>query len=299
MKRLLKNLFFFSLVNLAIFCVVLYAIHFMFIKKHWSSDPDIFVIPQQQTYQFLVMGTSHARIFTRYDNQHIVEDILHKKFFNISQPDAGPVMEKLYLQFFLERGNRAKTIVYFIDPHVFYSDRWNENYYLLPYGALDLHFLTDSIKNNIGYATNLDYIKTYLSLKWFIKNPKHDMYDDRAWKKSDAEVANRLKKLYPNDTSDIAFEKYKTILDQITELAKKNTMQIVFVIPTTQIKNQPGMDKLKNLLEKYKKEKKINYYDFSHVVKDPHLYSDVDHLNTKGVALFTKEYLAKIAELKN
>jgi hypothetical protein len=169
---------------------------------------------------------------------------------------------------------------------------------MLPYGELNAHFLRNSINNHISYVTNLDYIKTYLSLKWFIKNPKKDVNDYRIWKSSNTDINNRLKELYPDKMNESTFDRYTAILDEITEIAKKNNMKLVFIIPPTQIDNQPGMSKLKNLLSKYKKEKSINFYDFSNAVKNPSLYSDMDHLNTNGVTSFTKRYLNNIPELK-
>lgn len=299
MKKLLKRLLLFLLLNIAVLAFVLISINFVFTTKNWDSDPDIFIIPENKSYDAIFMGTSHGEIFTRFDNQKKVEEIIEKRFFNISQPNAGPVMEKLYLKYFLENKNTAKTIVYFIDPHVFYSDKENENYHLLSYGKFDLNFLKSSFENDVSYKTSFNSLITYLSLKWFIKEPRKSENDMRVWKKSKIDEENRIKQLYPDGSDDKLFQRYKKTLEEITFIAKENNMKIIFILPATQIEKQPGKDKLLEMLKTQSKNEKIEYCDLSNSVEDINLFSDVDHLNTKGVLFFSEKYLLPILNKEN
>ena len=133
-------------------------------------------------------------------------------------------------------------------------------------------------------------------MKWFIKSPRPDKNDFRIVANlSNASIQNRLKLLFPNGTDNNKFNKYKLVLDQIVALAKTRNMQITFIIPTTLLPKLPGMDKEKALLSEYKKNN-INYYNLSKSITDLSLYSDTDHLNTKGVIKFTNTYLKTLPE---
>lgn len=297
MKKFVKNIIYFLLINLAVFIVVIWGISIIFSLKNWQRDPDVYVIPSSNTYNFLIMGTSHANIFTRFSNQGRVEKILGKKFFNLSQPGSGPVIEKLYLKVFLDKKNRSQRIVYFIDPYALYSDRWNENYFLLLYGKFDLLFLRNAISSQIGATTLMNYIRTYLSLKWFIKNPRPDKTDSRVYSYTKSQIIERLNFLYPEGLTQNSFIKYTQSLNEVIQIAKKNNMKITFIVPTTLIKNLPGTNQTLKLLEKYKKDYNIMYYDYSNLIQDNNLYGDEDHLNSDGISFFTKYYLKQILQI--
>jgi hypothetical protein len=299
MAIFVKKLLLFLLLNVVIFVVLLFAIHAAFVKKHWENDPDVFVIPSNQTYDMVFMGTSHAQVFTRYHNLAAVEDTLHKHFFNFAQPDAGPVMENIYLQYFLQQHNHARTLVYFLDPHVFYYRKSNEDYYLLPYGTLDASFLKLLIQNHVGFTTIYSYIKTYASFKWFIKQPRIGVRDTRTFTgnlSNDTQI--RIARFYPNGLDEHAFNVYQRVLNQITSTAEKQKMKVVFLIPPTLMRSEPGMKRMKKMLKEYRSKNQINYYDFSAVMTNPSFYSDIDHLNSNGVELFSKKYLTPIPELR-
>jgi len=299
MLRFYRNTFLLALINLGIFFIILFIIHIFFVQKHWQTDPDVFIIPDNQSYQFIILGTSHGQNFTRFSNQHIVENILGEHFFNLSQPNAGPLMEKIYLQYFLEQGNSAHTVIYFIDPQVFYTAYDNENYNILPlYGEVNLPMEALLIENNISFATQLSYVKTYLSFKWFIKNPRPNLPDRDVYVQNATAEKERLEELYPPKLQQKTFNHYVDILNSLILLCHEHHMKLVFIIPPTLIKNYPGMDQLKLLLKQYKQKERIQYYDDSYVLTDIRLYGNIDHLNTNGITVFTQKYLKPIAELQ-
>jgi hypothetical protein len=288
----LRNIVLLLLVNCVIFLLVLFATHFFFVLKHWKKDPDVFIIPDNKQYQFIIMGTSHGQSFTRYSNQPMVEKIVGAKFFNLAQPNAGPVMEKIYLEYFLQKGNTAKTAIYFIDPQVFYTAFDNEKYSVLPlYGEVNIPLELLLIKNHITWYTQMSYVKTYLSLKWFVKNPRSIGHDLGIYTPDKQAEKQRIHELYPQGLDQKNLSHYTQVLDEIVKLTQSQHMKLVFVIPTTLITDYSGMNQLRTLLEKYKKTEGIKYYDYSHAIEDPTLYSNIDHLNTNGVKLFSKKYL--------
>ena len=184
-------------------------IHLFFVQKHWQTDYDVFTIPNNQTYQFVILGTSHSQNFTRFNNQHIVEKTLREHFYNLSQPNAGPLMEKIYLQYFLNKGNKTNTVIYFIDPQVFYTDLDNENYDVLPlYGEWNFPLEYLLIQNNIGFATQLSYFKAYMSLKWFIKYPRPNAPDTDIYKPNATLDKERLSMMYPSGVNETTFNHY-------------------------------------------------------------------------------------------
>ncbi len=295
-----RNIVLLSLLNIGIFFLMLIAIHIFFVQKHWQTDYDVFTIPNNQTYQFVILGTSHGQNFTRFSNQNIVEKILGEHFFNLSQPNAGPLIEKIYLQYFLNKENRTNTVIYFIDPQVFYTDLDNENYNVRPlYGEVEFPFELLLIQNHVTFATQLSYFKTYMSLKWFVKNPRPNLPDTNIYIPKAAFEKERLSMLYPTVLQEKTFNHYRQTLNDLVLLCHEHHMKLVFIISPTLIKNYPGMSQLKLLLGDYKEKQGIPYYDYSHAVTDTHLYSNIDHLNTAGITVFTQKYLKQLPKIKS
>ena len=100
--------------------------------KNGETEANLPIIKSNQHYDIVFLGTSHGRTLSRFGNHDRVEKILSKKIINLSTGGGrGIYSSQIYLDYFFKRGNTTDTIVYFIDPWVFYSNKWNEENDLL------------------------------------------------------------------------------------------------------------------------------------------------------------------------
>jgi hypothetical protein len=299
MKIFLQKLALFCLLNIGIAIVFFFLVNKIFIKKGWERDTSVFVIPQHQIYDFLIMGASHGKIFSEFHNQETVENILSQKYLNLAQNNAGPVLEKTYLDFFLQKDNHAKKIIYFVDPFVFYSPSFNEKYSMVPYGMADVSFLSTMISNHFSSEVIIRYLKAYLSLKWFIKQPYLQGLDINTVGQINPEAVRKRKEvLYPDGLNDTQLNEKMAILESLIKEAQANHMVVYLVQPPTLLGDLPGNDTVKEKILKLKQKYAVVYVDYSQVLQDPNLYSDHDHLNNAGVKAFTENYLKQIVAEK-
>ena len=257
-----------------------------------QTESNLFVVRKKTHYDLLVLGTSHARIFSRTGNHERVEEILGASMLNLSTGGGrGVYASRIFFDYFLSRGNTAGTVVYFIDPWVLYSQKWNEDNDLFSNEPITPAFLSFIVRRGVNAATIANYLKTKVSWEWVRQSPKPDTENNIRLDGVDGEaVAKRVESLYPDGLESATFEKYRTELSVLTETANANNIRLVFIIPTTLLGDMPGEDALKQALD----EMDAEWYDLSNAITDPHLYYDHDHLNTAGIVAFTQKYLRPI-----
>lgn len=262
--------------------------------ENWNTESNLFIIPENSSFDLLIMGTSHGRIFSRNQNHLIVEKILSKKILNISYSSGGIIPEEIFLEYFFKKGNKTKSIVYFIDPFVLYSSSWNEKFYDLgiaePINAL---FLSELFSFDINKRVIFDYFASKFTLKWITKKPNDSLPILQTVSLNNSDIKWRINNLYPDSMNNNNFNKYANELKKVVSLSEKNNAKIVFVIPSTLFED-PGNKQLEKLLKIFKEKYNIPYYDYSSAIKDSNLFYDIDHLNRRGIIFFTTNYLKKI-----
>lgn len=260
--------------------------------KNGGTESNLFLIPTGRRYDIVLLGTSHGRIFSRSGNHARVENILGASILNLSMGGGrGAYATRIFFDYFLRRGNTADTIVYFIDPWVLYSSTWNEENDLFSDEPITFDFLTFIIRRGVNVATIANYLKTKISWDWVTRSPIPDTENANHLDSINNEaVARRIESLYPDGLSETNFRKYREELKAIMQTAKDRRVRLVFIIPTTLLGDLSGEDALKQTLA----DSGAEWYDLSNAVTDPRLYSDHDHLNTKGIVQFTEDYLRPI-----
>lgn len=260
--------------------------------KPGETESNLLVMKPDTHYDMVMLGTSHGREFSRHSNHARAENILGKTFVNLSLGHGrGIYGARIFLDYFLRIGDGADTIVYLIDPWVFYSDKWNENNDTFSEEPLNLDFLTFIIQRKADALTIINYLKSNISWEQFMKAPTPDTENTAHLDAIDPDaVAKRIASLYPDGLDENTFHKYEGELNKLIETARTNHMRLIFVIPPTLLGDMPGENALKNVLTKDGAE----WHDFSNAITDPRLYFDHDHLNTKGIVTFTENYLRSL-----
>lgn len=297
MKKFLIRLTVFILLNLIPYFVLAY----FPLRYHYTvntiseTESNLLIMPERAHYDFVVMGTSHARIFSRSGNQDRVEALLSKKFLNISEGGGhgGIFAEQMYAQWFYNRGNSTPTIVYFIDPWVFYSRKWNEENYYLQNEPLDLKFFIQNLKAGVNQDVLVNYLKTKIYPSWFNSKPLTDLKENTGSLRTvdPHAVKERIDSLYLDGENSTTVEFYQKELERSLDVAKAHNSKVIFIVPASLLGILPGQKDMVDFLKSLQRTYDVEVYDFSGALKDTKYFYDHDHLNTEGVLLFTEKYL--------
>jgi hypothetical protein len=298
MRSFIKNIFVFFVINISIIFTILFYVDYRdntFSFKQWETESVLYSIPKKQSFDLLIIGSSHGRMFTRGKNHLNVEKILHKKIINISKSGAGPIPELEFLKYFYSNGNNAKEIWYIIDPFVFYSEKWNEDLYFLADEPFRFIFFFQLLFSSLSTDVRYNYIKSKFLNDWLVFNASRLPDTETKLEKVDPlALVKRMKTEYPSGVKKEIFEKYAKVFYNIINYSSDKKSKITFIIPPTLLGKIPGMDELKLFLKDAKEKYFITYYDFSDSLINPQYYYNHDHLNNDGIDFFTKKFLGSV-----
>lgn len=265
-----------------------------------NSESFLFIIQADRYYDLLMLGASHGRVFSARNNHTAVEHALKKNFLNLSKTASGLLPEKLYLDYFYKKGNKAKQLIYILDPFVFYSDRWNERSYFLEDEPFKIDFFILAVRNALKKEVLLNYFRAKFTPFWVIgrKYQKVEPETEPLVDVDSEAVKKRINILYPAGNDQRSFSirsRYFEILGSIITQAKQNGTAVTLIFPPTLLGDLPGRDEVKRqILDVLGKKYVFDFYDFSDVIKEPKYFMDHDHLNRNGVLFFTENFLKPI-----
>ena len=253
----------------------------------YETDSVLLATPSNTTVDYLVMGTSRAKVLTRFQcNYETLRQGLNGSVASIAIPfGGGLVPEKLMYQSFLDRGNHARTILYFVEPFVFYSHPLNQQHRFVYYEPLDAKLLGRMMTNHIPPKRILTYIQTKFSCDWLLQTPQpmgcnHAIIEDPVINAQKVHI--RRESLYTDGISDEVFAYYSNEFEQLIELGRRDGSRFIFILAPTLLGDEYGKEKLLALLQKVNTQYHYPVYDFTNSLRDLTLYSDYDHLNAEG-----------------
>ncbi len=265
---------------------------------NFNVEENVIITPKNEHFEFVMLGLSHARNFSRHRNHQRVEKILDRKFINFGKGGGkGNIANQhVYLKYFLSRGNTTDHIYYVLSMPMFFAERLDENAFTYQYEKLDPLFFYQVLTGpDINKGEKLyTYIRSKFDKHWRFKyGPWSAKISDNVLEKIDSTVINNGFKLaYVSGLEFDTFKKNKKLMQETVDLAQKNDIEITFIVTPSTFGEWPGhehvMDFMSELKEKYGSE----VYDFSRVYLGQKKYFyDHHHLNSDGVVKFTKEYL--------
>lgn len=267
---------------------------------NWETEANLPVIGKREYYDVVMLGTSHARIFSRYQNHERVEKALDRKFINLSQGGerGGVRNQQVYLDYFLRRRNTAETLVYFVDPFVFYRSSLdnNEKIYINEPYRKDFASLLKQVETD---TKKIDFYNTKDSRGIQpIEYPEFDKtyQETQSGTPSLDAINERIQFLYTDDYNKVKFDETLRVLMGTITKAKNEGMRVIVIVPTTQLPEQLGDKYVLEALKEESNKGDFEYYNYSHIISDTAMYYDTDHLNTEGIVFFTKQYLKPILD---
>lgn len=267
-----------------------------FVFKNGETGSNLFLMKDSTYYDFILLGSSHSKEFSRRGNHLMVEKILKKNFLNLSfGGGAGILPEKIYLAHFFKQNNKAGQVIYFIDPFIFFSQKWNEQNDFSNAEPFDLGFFQELLKSKMSVKAVFYYLRSKIEPNWFLKTPQLNYSDPGFLLSIDNDaVQKRIQNLYQDGLDMKNFERYFQALDDLVNVANRNNAEVIFILPPTLLGDLPGEEQLVHSLEVYSKNNMARFYDFSNLIVDPKFYYDHDHLNPKGIEYFSRRYLKPI-----
>lgn len=294
MIRLIVRGFLIGVVNLGAGLTYVYLVELHREFAPWETFSILYRVPYDRDVSYVFLGSSHAARFAGcIEEVAAVQLALDGKAVHLAKTGSGVFQQRLFLQEFYVRGNRADTVVYFIDPFVFYSVYWNEDMPFIEFEPLDGTFAWSLVVGGVGFDRLHAYFRSKFSLAWFELRPHARRCTYKSVESVDKSlVAKRLSGMYWEGTSPENLARYLNELDRIVELTRTYDSGIVLMSMPTLLGPEPGDGAFLQAIRDREDRYALKYHEFREAIGEPAMFRDHDHLNTDGVALFMQEYVA-------
>lgn len=258
-----------------------------------STSSTLLVLGEDEQYDLLFMGASHAYFFMDQGNHSLISTQLDKKVASIAHGSgAGIVPMSIMTDYFFAKGNTCKKAIYLIDSQSFFSRWFNEEQGFLQSEPMDFLLFRLAIKHHMENNALGGYFQSKLRPDWWQTKPVPlAPITDSITKIDPVAVKRRIENMFPDSLNTSIAAHYKEKMDALVGVLKQHHCEVLFVVPPSLLGKLPGDDYLLALLDGYKQKDGIEYLDLSSSITDPTMYVDHDHLNSKGVRHLLTKYL--------
>lgn len=300
-KFLIKIIIYAVLLSLFLVCCLISSTYIVSKRnfKNSQTESNTLIIKENEKFDLLLLGISHARNFSRYGNHEKVEKILQKKIINIGQGSGFCSINEqfFYLDYFYSEGNRTDEVCIVLTPPMLSSETLPIASNTFENEIFDAKFLYNYMlfesENKNERITN--YLQSKFSKSWL--NLKPDLTQgnfDSLVNIDIAKVKEGFKLAYGETLNFEQFEKSCLQVEKIIQLAQKNNSKVTLFIPPALFGKWQEHNETITFLQKIKKKYNCRWMDFSESISFPYYYYDHHHLNTNGVVYFTEYYLKQL-----
>ncbi len=306
MKKFIQNTIFFLVASFVII-ILLVKTTSIIVKnrqfENYETESNLLIFKENKNYDFMFMGISHARNFSRHRNHLRVENILNKKFINIGQGGGtcGVNEQLYYLNYFYKKNNSVNTIVYILSPPMLFSETLPQAANTFDNETIEFDFLFNYFffKTENKYERLWSYLKTKITITWIFYKPNSlDSKNESLIEINMDEVKKGFGFTYKNGLNENVYNNSCETLENTIKLAIKNNSEIILIIPPALFGKWYGHNETVEFANKMQDKYNVDFYDYSETVLKPEYYYDHHHLNTKGIIFFTKNYLSKMNLIK-
>jgi len=299
MKRFLIKISLLVGINVAIALIIMTVVDARRSFQQWETDSILYVTPKNESYDFVSLGTSRARVFSEFkDNHDFVVRELGMKFLNLAIPFGGGILpEKMFLKHFFDRGNKTKAVVFFLDPFMMFSDGSNKYHRFVYYEPFRPRFLLELFRNGIPIQHIITYVRSKFGSYWFVRARVVKERDPRVAERKDTDIEmerKRIDGLYPDGLDEGVFKRYCKDLLEILGMAKNHGARMMIIFAPTLLGPEPGARWVTKFLDTCKTDYAFEVYDYTNMIQDYGYFADHDHLNSRGFEFFVKQYLEPI-----
>lgn len=261
--------------------------------QNGATETNLPVIGWGRPYDLLVLGSSHARILSRFDHHQMVERLLQRSMINLAQGGNRESIrnQHLYLRYFFQRRNTTSTVVYFLDPYVFFRHTLLDSDHVFEHEPFRLDFLRTLLREGEWSSKTLSYLGSAFTSKDLPPTTTKETISTAERRKA------RRKELYREEPSQEMLAKDLENLLQIVELAQRHHARVIVIVPPTLLPRTKQDDRVMGMLGMLQQYRQFELYDLRGAILEEQYYLDADHLNTEGSVQFMKTSLFPI--LKN
>ena len=267
--------------------------------KNYETESNLLVLKENKKYDFLFMGISHARNFSRHKNHLRLDTILNKKFINIGQGEGkcGLNEQFFYLKYFYKNRNKTNQVIYILSPPMLFHTGLPLASKTFDFEPFEFDFFSHYLFFNTRNKTQrvYSYVNSKYTLEWKNHQPKSYTKKQNYLTKLDSvKVTNGLNFTYKKGLAHWQFDRNAKIIEQTIRLIQKNNSSCIFVIPPALFGKWNGHNETLEFAKKMQEKYGVKVYDYSETVLDPKYYYDHHHLNSNGVIYFAENYLKPI-----
>ncbi len=256
--------------------------------ENWETEANLPVLTENKHFDVLMMGISHARIFSRDHNHERVERTLDRSMINLAQGGgfAGLENQLMHLNYFVEKGNSAEHLVLVLSPMLMFNrnmDRTKAAFEREPFKAdFFAYVAVHGVENR--WSQLAYYTRSKLFWNWIITKPSaYERMDKVIAGLDSAAMARTMPSAYPAGLSEEVFARQAAVLEEILETAQGHGMKVTLMMPVALFGRWPGHERVTVLLDSLQPRHGFEILDLSEAYFDNRLYYDHHHLNTDGV----------------
>lgn len=263
------------------------------ILQNSSTETNLPIVGHARDYGLLLLGSSHARTLSRFSNHSFMEHILNRPVINLAQGGNRESVKNqyLYLSYFYQRQNTTSTVIYLLDPYVFFRHSLLQSPRVFDREPFRFDFLLTLLREGERSSKTLSYLRSAFSSKNL--PPTTTKKTTSTAERHEA----RRKELYREEPSAVMIKEDLDYLLKIVELAHRHRTRIIIIVPPTLLPRTNQDDRVMGMLKMLRRYRTFELYDLSTAIPEQRYYIDSDHLNTDGVVLLLKTKLLPI--LKN
>ncbi len=253
-----------------------------------NTESNLLTLNNKKDFDYLFLGNSHARNFSRNNQHKNLEKELGGTVLNFGQGRGicGINDQYFYLKYLLNQGYSFKYVVHAVSPPYLFDDLRNQSTTTFFEEPFSLSFLTQYLKHPAPnkFARLVHYSKTKWKLNWLKLTPLKKTENVNALEKIDLKAVQKgFKIAHPNGLSDEAFESNKNILNKSIELAKSHGIQTILLQTPILFDAWPGQEKFNHYCKSLEDKNLASYIDLSKAIDEHHFFYDHHHLNTPGI----------------
>lgn len=254
-----------------------------------NTESNLFIIENNRHYDYLIMGNSHARNFSRHGNHERVSKIWQKDVLNIGQGlgICGTNDQLLYLKYTLEKNITFNKLIYPISPPYLYGAHLNHSTKTFFREPFRFDFLQSAVKHpapeKIGRLHH--YLRSKLRPLWFSFHPENSQYKEEALVQINSSLyQDGFALAYPFGRRERDFQECVAQLEETIFMAEEQGANVLLLTTPALFGHWPGQERVARYCDSLVHvNPKVTYLDLSRALQDPSLFYDHHHLNSKGI----------------
>ena len=259
--------------------------------KKGIYNNNLFYITEEKNYDAVFLGSSRTVPFDKWSNSDTIEKVLNKKVMNLANQGGGVLNQYTYLNYFFAKKNKTKQVIYFIDPFVLHTNKF-DHFNMFDKEPFYTDFFISAFKTGINKKTLENYLFSKFTFQPYIKPIGKEKKS--VIKVTEDSKKGRIKYLYPDSLNFVLAKKQKQKISEIVLLAQKNEAKVLFIVLPHLLGKEIGYEYLIEFLTQLKKDEAVDFYDFTGKMTSTRYYRDNDHMNSIGVSYFYRNYLKAI-----